>query len=177
MKYAKIKNDKVIDVINGLAPDDYVEVIKQWEAPTDYPLDFYVTSSNEPIVSVINGEAHEYWGFILKSVNDIKEDIYVKQNNKRNESESTPVTYLGKDFDISTERKRNGILTLAKTKNKKLKVKNNDWIDLTKAQVAELQDLIDDTIQAWFDVEYADNTEVDAMTTHDELAAYLETLN
>ena len=173
MKYAKIKNGKVIHVINGLAPDDYVEVIQKWIAPTPYPVDFYVTGSNEPIVSIEGDEVHENWLFILKSVDSIKDDIYVKHSKKRDKAEETPVIYLAKEFDISTERKRNGILTLKATKDKKLKVKNNEWIDLTKAQVAELQDLVDDTIQGWFDAEYSDNTEVDALTTHDELLAYV----
>ena len=85
---------------------------------------------------------------------------------------------MGKEFDISTERKRNGLLSLSKTKSKKkkIKVKKNDWIDLDKKQVEDLQELIDDTVQAWFDDEFNNNSEVAALTTYDELKEHVESL-
>ena len=178
MKFAKIKNGKVVDIISGLAPDNYIKVIQDWALPTEYPLSFYVTTSKEPIVFVVGEEAHESWGFILKSVDNIKDELYSGQSEARLVKEKTLIPYMGKEFDISTERKRNGLLSLSKTKSKKkkIKVKKNDWIDLNKKQVEDLQELIDDTVQAWFDDEFNNNSEVAALTTYDELKEYVESL-
>ena len=175
MKYAKIKNGKIVDVINGLAPDDYVEVIQQWEAPTDYPLEFYVTSSNEPIVSVVDGEAHEHWGFILKTVDNIKLDIYEKQKTIRNNTEDLPIDFKGKKVKIKGDKSKTRIENLNGF-GIGFKFGPNDWADFTPKDIKDLQDLLYNSTQAAFSTERIENGKVSAMKTHNELKIYLESM-
>ena len=83
MKFAKVENEIIVDVIIGNAPEDYVEVLKKWDKPVDFPLEFYVTGSTEPILSIVGSEVQEKWTFILKSVEQIKDVIYNRQKKDR----------------------------------------------------------------------------------------------
>ena len=174
MKYAKIKNGKIKDVINGLAPSDYVEVIKQWKAPTDYPLEFYVTSSNEPIVSVVNNEAHENWGFILKDIESIKNDIYNKQKEKRKLKQLG--TFLVGALPVSLkDREDSIIISSLDLEPLRFKAGINQWITLTTTEVVALKSAHRSHVQAAYDWEMDNNETVSALTTHDELLNYLNT--
>jgi len=173
MKYAQVKNGKVVATQQGIEPTGWVEVQVKWEMPTDYPSNFYSPTSNIPRLTVVGNEVHETWGFTLKSVDSIKVEIYEQQRQARKTFEAVPIDYLGKKIDVSTEAKRSRIMTL-KGKDKKLKVGVNDWLDLSTQEVKDLQDLVDDTTQTGFDAENAANTTVAALTTHQQLADYLQ---
>lgn len=175
MKYAKIKNGKVVDVINGLAPDYYVEVIQQWSSPTEYPLSFYVTSSNEPILSIVGEEVHENWSFILKSLEATKDVIYAKQKLIRHKAEDSPINFKGKKIKIKGDKNKNCIRDLNGS-DVGLKISSREWLDLNPAEIKALQKALYDSTQNAFKSERIENNKVSLMTTHDELSGYLSTM-
>ena len=172
MKYAKIKNGKVKHVINGLAPADYVEVIQKWIAPTDYPVSFYVTGSNEPIVSVEGDEVHENWNFILKSVEAIKDDIYDSQKLTRHKKQLG--TFMVGELPVTlTDREDSMIISSLDNQPLRFKTGRNQWMTLTTPQVVALKAAHRAHVQDAYDWEMNGNAEVTALTTHDELLAYV----
>ena len=174
MKYAKIKNGKVVDVVTGLQPNGYVEVTVNWSMPTTYPSYFYYFKTSKPILSVVDGAVFEDLEIILKPLHLIKNKVYEQLKLEREKLEKIPINYLGIEIDISTDKKRSSILSL-KAKAKKVKVKDGQWLDLTKSELEALQILIDDTAQAWYDTEYAKTVIVDSLITIDDVKNYVTT--
>ena len=84
MKSAEIKNGKVTMVVNGIAPSHYIPIEKKWVLPTNYPVEFYVTETKEPVVKMEEGKPYEEWSFILKSSDQIKDHVYdlIKERRK-----------------------------------------------------------------------------------------------
>lgn len=172
MRYAKVVNGKIKHVISGLAPDDYIQITKLWSTPTDYPNEFYSKDSNVPRLTVVGGEVHETWGSTIKSVDIIKDEIYEIQRQDRKKAENVPLLFKGENIEIDSEKKKSRISNLA-AKNKAFKLGRNKWADYAIQDVKDLQNLLDDTIQAAFDIERASNATVESMTTHDQLKDYL----
>jgi len=96
MKSAEIKNGKVTMVVNGISPTHYLPIEKKWVLPLDYPVEFYVTETKEPVVKVKDGKPFEEWNFILKNPDQIKDHIYDLIKEKRKEKVLSP-------FDVDGE--------------------------------------------------------------------------
>ena len=172
MKYAKIVDNKVVDVVTGLKPKGYVVVIKKWSIPRDYPSDFYVPTSNVSRLNVVDGEVHETWGFALKDVDSIKQDIYKKQKLERQQKQLG--SFMVGEMEVSLKDREDSLIIASLTaKNRKFKVGQGKWATLTGVEVQALKDAHEAHVQTAYDWEMQSNTDVDAILDHDGLAAYV----
>ena len=125
MKSAEIKNGKVTMVVNGISPTHYLPIEKKWVLPLDYPVEFYVTETKEPVVKVKDGKPFEEWNFILKNPDQIKDHIYDLIKEKRKEKVLSP-------FDVDGEL---------------ISLKDKDSYHLTEADMIAANYLrVDDTV-------------------------------
>lgn len=174
MKFAKVLDDKVIDIITGTAPSDYVIVLNKWTKPTEYPIEFYVTGSHEPIVRVEGGEVHETWDFILKSINEIKDVIYDVQQKERAVRQKGSFPFDGGTVTLIDRSDAINIALLTDTANS-YKVGKGHWIT-TPGKITQLKSATAAHVQDAYDWELSENLTVEALTTIDELKTYFETM-
>lgn len=174
MKKAEVKNGKVTNVITGVSPKHYVDVIKKWESPKDYPLEFYVRGSKEPVVTIEGNEVHETWEFILKNIEQIKDIIYELLNKKRKAKQKETFNVNGVMISLKSDRAFSDIANL-NTTAKSFKINKNEWAE-SEVKVQALKRESKKHIQSTYDWELEQNKLVSEMTTHTELKNYIETL-
>lgn len=173
MRYAKIKNGKVVDVIQGIAPSDYTIIIKDWSKPRDFPGLFYTTDSNVPIITIEDGDAHENWTFTLKDVDSVKMVTYKKQKEVRYKKQLGSFVVDGETVTLVDRNDARDIANLNAI-NGNYKTKNGKWVKSNK--ISNLKAATEDYVQAAYDWEMAQNELVEAMTTHDELKVYFDSM-
>lgn len=174
MKYAKIKNNRISHVINGLAPPDYVEVIVKWVYPTEYPLGFYVNNSNEPIATIEGNEVHENWAFILMDIEGIKNYIYDEQQKIRCKMQLGSFEFDG-DTIVLEDRSDIDKIKLLSDNSNGYKFGRNKW-KRGQGKIIQLKLAAAVHDDAAWDWEMANNDLVDVMTTEDELKIYFEAM-
>jgi len=172
MKYAKVVNNKIIDIIQGYAPSDYIPVKQLWSLPSLYPSSFYVTDSNIPVLSVVGAEVHESWNFTLKLAQAVKDDINLLQKTKRQEKQLGSFVTGGMTIYLKDREDSLIIVGLAEVPTN-FKISQGQWITLTALQVTQLKADHLAHVQAAYDWEMTENLLVAAMTTLDELKVYL----
>jgi len=173
-KFALIKNNKVVKVVNSLQPQGYVPVNIKWVKPTDYPFEFYAPNSNKPIYTVISKglSVDENWSFTLRPIDQVKKFIYSEQRKVRSKMQLGTFDVSGKTIEVLCREDALNILSL--TVN--YKIKDNEWLE-GAANIALLKTAARDHVQNAFNWELNGNKTVTAMTTHDELKTYYESIS
>ena len=175
MKYAKVKNGKIVATQSGAEPtgSGWVEIKKQWAIPTDYPSSFYSPTSNTPRLTVVGDEVHETWGFALKSLEAVKSDLYQAQKEDRKKAQLG--SFILGDVEITLKDREDSLIIASLTpKDRKFKIGQGQWIHMLAAEVQALKDSHELHVQAAYNAEELANSEVSALTTHDELSAYIK---
>jgi len=175
MRYAKIKDGIVIDVITGHVPSDYEPVLKQWVKPTDYPGLFYSTDSDKPRITIVDDEVHENWNFTLKSIELIKSAILDGLEKIRKEKQKLPFIFDDQEIILKNDNAVNRISALSNTARTH-KVKKRMWIK-TPAKIMAFKSAVSDHVQSTNDWELEQSEIVEAMSTVDELKDYYEALH
>lgn len=171
MKKAKIINGK-INIINGMAPSDYLDVTQMWSIPTDYPIDFYLKGSNGPLVSFIDGKFEESWKFTLKNTEMIKDVIYDLLKKERSKRQKGPFTFDGATITLKNRSDAVDIALLSDTA-KSYKLGRGQWVT-TPGKIIQLKNAVASHVQNSFDWEKEQNNLVETMTTIDELKTYFD---
>lgn len=139
--------------------------------PEEFPLIFYGQSGEAVFDDVTYCDVIPY---DLVPLETLKQKTYSSINNNCGLCLSKSIQFKGVDVDISTEKKRNGIISM-KPKAKKFKAnKNIDWLDLTSQDVLDLQDLLDNETQKHIDNEFNENKIVSELADYQALADYLQ---
>jgi len=178
MKYAKVRNGKIVATQSGLQPvgADWFPVVKKWEWPTEFPSNFYIADSNIPRLAVVGEgagqEVHETWNFTLQSADSIKVGIYHQLKDTR--KGMTFGTLTVEDVTILIEDSHD-ITVVTNMGNAPIRFKRGtrDRISLTAAQALEFKIAFEAKIQDNFDWEEVEEDTVYELTTHEQLAAYL----
>jgi len=177
MTFVKIKDEEVIDTVNGLKPDGYVDSIKDWEFPTAYPYFFYNNKTSAPIYTVIDGNAHEMWDFTLKPIEQIKSSIYGMNQVKRCKMQLGSFDFNGSTINLIDRDDANNINNIRTiVGNRIFKIGEYDWITLTPADIEPFKTSLDLYVQPSFDWEMEQYDLVNAMTTVDELKTYYDSM-
>lgn len=171
MKFAKIKDGKIIKIINGLSPNGFVPAIKKWELPDNYPGYFYSPESTEPTFTVVGKEVHENWQFKLKEVDMIKPAIYGILSKMRNKKELESFDVDGENVKLKNKASYTHIAGLSETSGA-YKISNGYWLE-TVGKVKILKIKASKHLQDKFDWELSQYKLVKALNTHDELKNYL----
>jgi len=174
MKYGKIENGIVTDVVNGLKPDGYVLITNKTISPTEYPIDFYAKGSSEPLYTVVGKGIDENLEFILRPIEQIKDLIFDMQRVKRHKGQAGSFVSSGVTVKLIDREDISNIRGLDLSIDDPYKVRSNVWIE-----GVERDQLIIDAnnyIRPLFKAERDDNTLVDAMTTVDELKTYYDSM-
>ena len=138
--------------------------------PKDYPASFYAQVGNAVFDEDKVADVATYE---LIPLDILKQKLYMKNNDTCSACRGRTLSFKSVDVDISTEKKRTGIVNM-KAKAKKFKAnKNIDWLDLTAQDVLDLQDLLDDETQKHIDNEFNENKTVSELADHKALADYL----
>ena len=175
MKYAKVKNGKIVATQSGAKPvgSGWVEVAKQWHIPNDYPSIFYSPTSNVPRLTVVGDEVHETWGFALKSVEVIKDGLY--QSQKADRKKAQLGSFMLGNLEIALKDREDSLIIASLTpKDRKFKIGQGQWIQMSAVEVQALKDSHELHVQAAYNAEELANSVVCALTTHDELSAYIK---
>lgn len=172
MRYAKVKNDKVVHTIQGQAPSGYVKVIKNWSKPEEYPTEFYFKSSSEPIVTVEDGEVQENWTFTLLSVERIKNVIYSIQEKIRWKMQLGSFEFDGSTIILEDRNDIENIKSLSGN-SRGYKYGLNKW-KRGQGKITQLKTAANAHQDAAFDWEMDENDAVTLLTTEDELKSYYE---
>lgn len=180
MKYAKTRDDKVVDTVTGVKPEGYINVNKRWNNPTEYPFGFYFNKSSEPILTVVNGEVFEDFEFMLKDVDLIQDHIYNLIKEKRNKRlfksfdvESITVTIESKE-QIRDIKGLDDESDVYKIKNKKGKGRAKRIKG--KVKITALKKAVNKHVNKQYKWEDTQGDLVEAMTTIDELNTYVKSL-
>ena len=174
MKYAQVINGKIVATQSGAEPvgGGWVEVVKQWYIPNDYPSSFYSPTSNIPRLTVVGDEVHETWGFALKSVEVIKDGLY--QSQKADRKKAQLGSFMLGNVEIALKDREDSLIIASLTpKDRKFKIGQGQWVHMSAVEVQALKDSHELHVQAAYNAEELANSEVDALTTHDELDSYL----
>jgi len=172
MKYAKIQNGKVVATQQGIEPDGWVLILKQWERPSEYPSNFYSPTSNIPRLTVVGNEVHETWGFTLKSADSIKTEIYQAQKVERQAKQLG--SFMVGELEVTlTDREDSLIISSLAEEPTKFKVAEGSWAVLTGEEVAALKLAHRTHVQTAYDWEMNSNREVGALSTLEDLMLYL----
>ncbi len=174
MRYAKVENGKVIEVVNGLQPKGYVEVSVDWVMPDDYPSVFYSPRSRKPIYTIIKNKVHENWDFSLKDISNIKAVIYEKLRKTRYKKQLGSFDLYGKTITLNDREDGINIANIGPNAEA-YKLRDGDWIE-TKEEILLLKIATLNHVQSAFDWELSQTNLVKAMTTLDELKTYFESL-
>ncbi len=174
MRYAKIKDGIVIDVITGHAPSDYKVVLKKWFKPKNYPGLFYLSDSNKPRITIVEDELHENWNFTLKPIKLIKSHILDELEKIRSKRQKEPFTVDGQEVVLKNNNDVNNIASLSNTANS-YKIKKGRWIT-SPAKIILLKKATSDHVQGTYDWELEQIELVESMVTVDELKDYFESL-
>jgi hypothetical protein len=172
MKYALVVNNKVTSTQTGIKPIGWVEVVKKWEVPSDYPSNFYVATSNIPRLTVVDNEVHETWGFVLKSVESIKYEIYQSQKEERQRKQLGEF-FLGDITIVLKDREDSLIISSLPETDTRYKVSQGNWVALTASDIIQLKNAHGLHVQAAYDWEMNANNEVDLLVTLDDLVKYI----
>lgn len=173
MKYGKIENGIVTDVVNGLQPEGYVSIDVKWVPPTEYPIEFYAQGSSEPLCTVVGKGIDENLAFILRSIEQIRSLIHSKNQKKRCLMQLGSFTFNGVKINLDDRDNANkidNIRTIAG--NRIFKVGQYSWIELAPSDIEPLKDALDTHVQPSFDWEKAQYDLVEAMATTDDLNTY-----
>lgn len=172
--FVRVKNNRLIKQQRGIKPsgDDWAEVVKKWARPEAYPSNFYAPDSNVPRLTVVGNEVHETWGFNLKPVEIIKSELYEEHKFARYKLQLGSFIYKSDDILIGDRETSLTIAALPEVKTN-YKISSNNWLVLSARDVVDFKLAHQNHVQAAFDWEMDANAEVDALTTHDELSAYI----
>lgn len=173
MKYAKVKDGRIVDVVEGLQPEGYKPVKKMWQRPTDYPSDFYSPDSNIPRYAVVDDEPQETWGFNLKSVEAIKEFIYEIRKVDRYKLQMSSFVFNSIEIPIG-DRETSLLIASMPEVETNYKLSNNNWLTISAAEIPAFKEAHRLHVQNAYDWEKSETDLVSAMTTHNELKVYLE---
>lgn len=176
VRWAKIKNGRIVDVVNGLQPPGYVQVNIKWTYPEDYPRPFYAPDSNKPILTIVDDGASvdETWSFTLRPISQVQDVIYEDLRLIRWELQLGNVDF---DGDSITLKDREDAVNIANLPDSAINYKagQNDWVEGVD-KIAALKVAAKIHTQEAFDYEITEDKLVEAMTTHDELKVYYEAL-
>lgn len=166
MKYAKIRNGRVVHTVNGSAPAGYVLVIRDWTYPNEYPDEFYSAASSKPILTIIGEEVHETWEFKLTPLEYVKEAQYKRISHERWQMEERGFNY--------------GETIIPATLTAKIKIpempaivdsfKVADGVFISVEDTKPLKDALIIHIQSGYKWENTECDKVKACTTHREIA-------
>lgn len=173
MKSGKIKNDKVVNIVSGAIPEGNIQILKQWELPTEYPVEFYLKGSSEPIISIVGSEIHENLTFVLKGIEQIKDVIYDAQKKERFVRQIGSFPFDGGTITLKDRSDARNIALLSNTIGN-YKSGRNKWIKTGK--IVLLKAVTQAHVQAAFDWEMSENEIVDAFITFDELKTYFDSM-
>lgn len=171
--FARVHNGKIIDHQNGIDPtgEDWVEVVKKWAMPTEYPSDFYYPTSNRPHLAIVKNEIHETWGFTLKPVDSIKEMFYEEHKKDRHVLQIGSFVYDEQDILIG-DRETSFIIMGLPEVTTNYKLSNGKWLTLSPSDVVIFKEAHREHVQGAYDWEKTENEIVAAMTTLDELKSH-----
>lgn len=174
MKYAQVRNGRVVTTQQGIEPagDDWYEVQIKWVRPSDYPDFFYSVNSNIPKLSVVGNEVHENWDFNLKTVDNIKAIFYENHKQARYTLQLGSFIYDGNNIPIG-DRETSLIIGSLTEHNTEYKIANNEWLTILAADIPAFKEAHRQHVQDAYNWEKAENVTVAAMTTLDELKDYL----
>jgi len=175
MKSAKIRNGRIVDVVQGIIPDGYIEVNVMWTLPTEYPYDFYNTESTKPLLTVIDGDVFEDFNFILKSVDDIKNKLMDLVEEKKETRLNEPFDVDGEPVQLSNEDDINHIANLSPT-SKAYRIRKGKRIK-GSVKIKALKKAVRKHIEEQDDWESDRDDEIENLTTHLELRDYHNNLS
>lgn len=170
-KRARVKNGKVVKLYYGPEDDRSVGVIVDWRKPTEYPVIFYTTNTNEPVSTVVGDEVHESWTYILHTVSAVKDILYSKHAKERHINQLGSFDVDGITVTLHDRDDYKNIVNLDVSGDDPYKVKNNVWIE-SEAGRTLLKAKANTFVKTAFIIERDDNSTVNALTTHDELKDY-----
>lgn len=173
MKYGKIRNGRVVDVVQGLQPEGYVEISIDWSWPTEYPKEFYSGTSTKPILTVTDNTISETFELVLKPVDEVKSYIQDEQETMRYGKQLGSFVVDGDTITLKDRDDARDIANLS-TSTGNYKRAKGKWIKTAK--IAQLKTAASNYVQAAFDWEMEQNELVDDMTTMDELKTYFDAL-
>lgn len=171
MRYAKIENNKVVDIVTGLQPEGSIDIKVKWVVPVEYPESFYYSKTNHPQLSIVGDEVHENWDFHLKPIDLIKADIYAKQKTQRQEMQLGSFDFGGVTITLK-DREDSLIISSLPEVDTRYKVDQGVWATLTGVEVAALKDAHRVHVQAAYDWEEAENAKVAVIDNYDSLSEY-----
>jgi len=175
-RYALVKNEKVVKVHSGEKPTqgDWIPIVKMWSAPTAYPINFYVTLSNTPVLTIDEGFVNETLEFGLRELDSLKAEIGLAQKAVRKtrqlgefEVGTTTITLVDREDSLI-------IMGLANEALEDFKVGEGLWVDLTKVEVVALKAAHKAHVKAAYSWERSANEAVALLADYDDLITYLE---
>lgn len=174
MKYYNLKTKAVQQ---GLQPqdNDWVEVDIIINRPTEYPINFYTTTSNVfiEVRDEVNNVFTDTLTFQLSPLDNIKNTTLSDLKTKRDTMLFGELT-VGSETIVIADQRDIDVVTNLGDIPVKFKRGTNDRIIIDEANGVLFKKAYKEKVQAAFDWEEVEESKVLAFTTHNELKVYLE---